>query len=91
MHYVYILYSKKLNQTYVGETAYLDRRIEQHKTDNTRTTNRSDDYRLVWHAVFSQSAKAKEFERYLKTHSGRIFMRKRLLGDLMEDDYTLGG
>jgi putative endonuclease len=84
MHYVYILYSKTLSQTYVGETTNLEKRIKQHKTDNTRTTNGSDDYSLVWHAVFSNELKAKAFERYLKTHSGRVFMRKRLLGDLME-------
>jgi len=29
-----------------------------------------------------------EFEKYLKTHSGRVFMNKRLLGNL-EKMYTI--
>lgn len=82
MHYVYILYSKKINQTYVGETINLENRLKQNPWDNTRTTNRSDDYKLVWYSAFSNIEKAKKFERYLKTHSGRVLMKKRLLGDL---------
>ncbi|MCM8779095.1 MAG: hypothetical protein NC834_04870 [Candidatus Omnitrophica bacterium] len=29
--------------------------------------------------MFDNENKAKEFERYLKTHSGRIFIKKRIL------------
>lgn len=83
MHFVYILYSKSINQTYVGETTNLDRRLSEHPVDNTRTTNRAKDYKLIWFAAFDNTEKAKQFERYLKSHSGRVLMRKRLIGDLM--------
>ena len=50
----------------------------------TRTTKRANDYVLVWYAGFKDKKIARSFERYLKSHSGRIFARKRLLGALAE-------
>ena len=79
---VYILYSEKTNKTYVGFTLNLNKRLKQHKTDPTRTTKRSDDYNLVWYSVFSDKKMAYSFERYLKTRSGRVFLRKKILGEL---------
>lgn len=83
MYSVYILYSKNLNQTYVGFTSNLERRLKEHKQSPTKTTRRSNDYILVWYAKFIERSFAEKFEKYLKSHSGRIFMRKRLIGDLI--------
>ena len=81
---VYILYSQEINQTYVGFTTDLKKRLAMHKEFPTRTTARAKDYRLVWYASFENKALAEDFERYLKSHSGRAFMNKRFLGDLMK-------
>ena len=81
MYYCYILYSKAINQTYTGYTNNLHRRIRQHinKEDNTVTTKRANDYELIWYAGFNNRELAKNFELYLKSHSGRAFTKKRLI------------
>ncbi|MCA9386525.1 GIY-YIG nuclease family protein [Candidatus Dojkabacteria bacterium] len=83
MYYVYILYSESLNKTYTGETSNLRKRLVGHKSGNTQTTRNSSDYKLVWYASSIDQLKAKKFERYLKTSSGRAFIKKRLLGKLV--------
>jgi len=34
--------------------------------------------KLVWYCAFPDKYKALEFEKYLKSHSGRAFAKKRL-------------
>lgn len=84
MYYCYILYSKKINQTYTGISNDLKRRLKEHKEEPTRTTKRADDYKLVWYAKFRTRKLAEKFEIYLKTKSGRAFMKKRLVGGDLE-------
>ena len=84
MYYCYILYSKAINQTYTGITNDLKRRLKEHKEEPTRTTKRASDYKLIWHAVFRTYELAEKFEKYLKTRSGRAFMKKRLVGGDLE-------
>ena len=84
MYYCYILYSPSLDQTYTGYTNKLNKKVKTHKLFPTRTTKRVNDYILVWYAGFKDKKLARSFERYLKSHSGRIFMRKRLIGTLAE-------
>ncbi|MCA9387357.1 GIY-YIG nuclease family protein [Candidatus Dojkabacteria bacterium] len=82
--YCYILYSSKLNQSYVGYTSNLKQRLVDHHNNPTRTTARADDWKLVWYASFRSKELAEKFEKYLKTGNGRVFMRKRLIGNLVE-------
>jgi predicted GIY-YIG superfamily endonuclease len=84
MYFCYILYSKTINQTYTGVTTNLKRRLKEHKEEPTRTTKRADDYKLVWYAEFRTRELAEKFEIYLKTKSGRAFMKKRLVGGDLE-------
>jgi len=81
MYYCYILYSRKIDQTYVGSTNNLNGRLFRHENIPTRTTKRSDDFALIWYSVFSTRKQAEEFERYLKTGSGRAFMKKHITTD----------
>ena len=83
MWFCYILYSKRINQTYTGFSSNLERRLFQHKHHLLGiTTKRADDYELVWFSGFLSRNLAKDFEKYLKTKSGRVFMSKRFLGNL---------
>jgi len=84
MYYCYILYSKAINQTYTGITNNIPRRLQEHKLTPTRTTTRSNDYILVWYCAFKSRILAGNFEKYLKTKSGRAFMKKRFLGGDLE-------
>ncbi|MFN7171081.1 MAG: GIY-YIG nuclease family protein, partial [Candidatus Omnitrophota bacterium] len=60
-------------------TGDLNRRVYFHNTNLSGYTRFRGPWDLIWYCVFDNENKAKEFERYLKTHSGRIFIKKRIL------------
>ena len=78
MEYVYIL--RCADKTYyTGHTADLDDRIRRHnKGENTYTRPRRPVV-LVTFIAFSDRYKAINFEKYLKSGSGKAFARKRFL------------
>lgn len=53
-------------------------RLEQHNSGTSFHTKKYGPWELIFYAVFQNKLKAIEFEKYLKSHSGRIFMQKRL-------------
>ncbi|MCG2711331.1 MAG: GIY-YIG nuclease family protein [Candidatus Omnitrophica bacterium] len=81
MEYVYILKSKKDNsKQYVGITSDLKRRLNQH--NNARSNHYTYKYapwEIETYIAFRSKNLAKEFEAYLKSHSGRAFLRRRLI------------
>ena len=82
MYFCYILYSKTKHKTYTGFTSNLKKRLETHREEPTRTNKQAKDYKLIWYSAFTNKGMALSFEKYLKTRSGRVFMRKRLIGSL---------
>src|SRR5580704_8329048 len=79
MRYVYLLQSIKFSdQTYVGLTDDLRSRFSEHNRGRSPHTAQYRPWRLVSYVAFSDERKAIEFERYLKTASGRAFANKRL-------------
>ena len=81
MHYVYILKSTKdPSRYYVGLTIDLDRRLEQYNDPNEPTwTKRFMPWELGAYLVFEEESKARNFEVYLKSHSGKAFLKKHLI------------
>lgn len=80
MYYVYIL--KSLSQSdriYVGYTTNLKQRMERHNSGDCISTSKLRPWKLETYFAFRDMNKAKSFEEYLKSHSGRIFTQKRLL------------
>ena len=78
MEYGYILRCAD-NTYYTGHTANLDDRINRHnKGENTYTQPRRPVV-LVTYIAFSDKYKAINFEKYLKSGSGKAFAQKRLL------------
>jgi predicted GIY-YIG superfamily endonuclease len=79
MYYVYILRSEKYpQQIYIGYTKNLDQRLSSHNNGGSRYTNMYKPWELVTYIVFRDKQLAESFEHYLKTASGRAFLRKRL-------------
>jgi len=79
MKYVYLLQSINCpDETYVGLTDDLRSRFSAHNAGRSRHTAKYRPWRLVSYIAFSDKSKAVEFERYMKTASGRAFARKRL-------------
>ena len=80
MHYVYILKSQKHpSRIYIGQTRDLKRRFTEHNQGENKSTKFYSPWKLMTYHAFSDKPKAIRFEKYLKSGSGREFIRKRLL------------
>jgi predicted GIY-YIG superfamily endonuclease len=79
MYYVYLLESEAVaDERYVGLTTNLRRRFAAHNGRQSAHSSKFAPWRLVTYLAFSNEAKARSFERYLKSGSGHAFARKRL-------------
>ena len=79
MYYCYILLSSKSHIFYFGSAKNLELRIRQHNTGEVKSTKSYIPWKLVFYSAFDTIKKAKDFELYLKTGSGKAFAYKRLL------------
>ena len=78
MHYVYILLCND-NSHYTGCTQDLKERFQRHINGHVPATKPGLPVELIFYCAFKNKYKAFEFEKYLKSGSGRTFMKKRLL------------
>ncbi len=80
-YYVYILKSEShKNQIYIGYTTSLIDRLKSHTSPKaTAYTRRYAPWKLETYTVFKNKNLAQDYELYLKSQSGRAFLRKRLL------------
>lgn len=77
MYYVYIL--KNLDEEiYIGCTNNLEDRIKRHNSNRGGFT-KNNNWHLITYLSFSNKRKAYDFEKYLKTGSGKAFLKKRLI------------
>ena len=78
--YVYILKSKKMNKFYKGLTQNIERRVIEHNSSSSssHTDKTLGPFDLMWYCVFHSKERAIEFEKYLKSGSGRAFTNKHL-------------
>ena len=79
MFYVYLIRSEaKPDERYVGFTTDLKARLKVHNSGGSVYTAEHKPWKLVGYHAFSDERKAREFEFYLKSGSGRAFANKRL-------------
>jgi len=78
-HYVYILTSKidKIRH-YTGVTTDIEARLRAHNAGQVPHTAKYRPRHVETVVAFRSREKAVAFEKYLKSHSGRAFARKRL-------------
>jgi putative endonuclease len=80
IYYVYFLQSKSHpDQTYVGSTSDLRKRVSEHNAGKSIHTNKFKPWDLTAYVALPEKTLAEEFERYLKSGSGRAFAKKHLL------------
>jgi len=78
-YYVYILQSEKnSNRFYTGFTENLEARLKDHNNGKSPHTSEHAPWKIKTAVAFTDRQKAMDFERYLKTASGRAFAKKRL-------------
>ena len=79
MYFIYIIRSiHNPNQVYVGKTTNLKKRLSDHNSGTTAHTDKYRPWELVTYICFQDKTKAIEFEKYLKSGSGREFRKRRL-------------
>jgi putative endonuclease len=77
MTFVYVLQSEADgSRFYVGISNDPARRLEEHNSGGSIHTNKYRPWTLAVSVGFADPAKATEFERYLKSGSGRAFAKR---------------
>jgi len=76
-YYVYILLSGSDNQFYTGYTNNLNKRLLEHQNGKVYSTkNRLPLTLIYWEGCLNQQDATKR-EKYLKSGSGKIYLRNR--------------
>jgi len=79
LKYVYILQSElDISHYYTGITGDVNARLEKHNSGAVKHTAKFRPWRIKTYIGFSNISQAAEFEKYLKSGSGRAFAKKRL-------------
>jgi predicted GIY-YIG superfamily endonuclease len=77
--YVYVLQSEDdPKRFYTGLTHDLRSRLANHNQGRVRHTSKWKPWRLKTYIALSDQTRAARLERYLKSHSGRAFLKKHL-------------
>jgi predicted GIY-YIG superfamily endonuclease len=80
MYYVYLLQSESNpKQVYIGSTRDLRQRLRQHNDGRSPHTAKFRPWTLVAYFAFAQENTAVAFENYLKSGSGRAFVKRHFL------------
>ncbi len=86
MYYVYILKSSKSPKFYYGYSSDLKRRFKEHNEGKSKYTKPFTPWKIVWYCAFECEKKAKDFELYIKSGSGKAFVYKRLVDVALTKD-----
>jgi putative endonuclease len=79
MFYVYLLENANGKGWYIGYSANLKQRIERHqKGDGAQTTKRKQNWSIIYYEAYKDEQDAKGRERFLKSGSGRKYLKKQL-------------
>lgn len=86
MYYTYILKSTKIpGAVYKGWTKDLKSRLAQHNTGRSKYSSKYAPWEIESYFAFSSEQQAMDFERYLKSSSGKSFMHKRLISNSFKE------
>ncbi len=75
MYFVYAIKSEKRNYIYVGLTNNIQRRFSDHNKGYNRTTKPYRPFKLIYLETFDTRIEARQKEKYLKTTTGKRFLR----------------
>lgn len=76
MYYVYCL--KCGDGFYTGCTGDLKERVRRHMIGQVEATRERAPVSLIWYCGFTEKYKAYAFEKYLKSGSGRAFLKRHI-------------
>ncbi|MCP9199652.1 GIY-YIG nuclease family protein [Gramella sp. GC03-9] len=78
MHYLYILFSEKINRFYVGETNDVEFRIKLHNDHHFKSsfTNAANDWKVALKFETACKEEALYLEKFLKRMKSKKFIEK---------------
>jgi putative endonuclease len=80
MFFVYVIRSiSQPDRSYIGFSEDVDQRVKEHHDGKSYHTAKYRPWQLVVYLAVPSKHKALELERYLKSGSGRAFLRRHLL------------
>ena len=85
MFYVYILQSLKNKSLYIGYTADLKKRFNEHNNGESLATKPFRPYRIIFYEVFINRIDAKKREEYLKSGWGLRSIKKMMRNYLNQE------
>ena len=78
MYYVYLLESKKDSSWYIGYSQDLRKRFESHNDGKNKATMYKRPWVLIYYEAYFIMKDAKKREVFLKSGSGRRFLKKQI-------------
>jgi len=75
-NHVYLLKSTFGGINYVGISSDVDQRLNEHNSGKCKQTKKHRPWKLMVSISFNDEKTARRFERYLKTGSGRAFVKR---------------
>lgn len=72
MHYTYVLFSRSLNEFYLGSTCDLRERLKAHRVGMNRSTRKVDDWVVAYYEAYLTEHAARKREANLK-RSGKAY------------------
>jgi len=79
MYYVYVLYSELDAGLYIGYTCDLRRRVDEHRRGESFSTSYRLPFVLIYYEAYVCQEDALGRERFLKSGSGRRYLKKQLM------------
>ena len=76
MYYVYVIESINLGKRYVGFTADLSNRLNEHNGGKSKSNKSFRTFRLIYFEEFTLKDEALKREKYLKSSAGRKYILK---------------
>ena len=85
MFYVYVLRSESDSGFYIGFSTNLRARLRQHQASESFATKSRGPWKLVYYEAYLNQEDALGREKYLKSGSGRRFLRAQLRNYLLQE------
>ena len=85
MFYVYVLESTKTGKWYIGYSADLKQRVNQHNRGGNSSTTNGGPWKVIYYEAYIDQRDALGREKFLKSGSGWKFLKKQMKNYLNED------
>ena len=80
MYYVYLLENQNDKSWYIGFTTNIEERVNAHNQNKGgRTTRLKSNWKLIYHEMYLNKMDAIGREKFLKSESGRRYLKKQII------------